>query len=82
MPLNMVHVALYKLTVGLQGTGTVAVAAKRGREPPTSAKFAAVADKLPLPPVLERLERIFSALNVVYALLLNNHIQACSYLSL
>ena len=53
------------------------MAAKRGREQPTSARFAAVADKLPLPPVLERLERIFSALNVVYALLLNNHIQAC-----
>ena len=71
------HVTPPLLKGDLQGTGTVAVAAKRGREQPTSARFAAVADKLPLPPVLERLERIFSALNVVYALLLNNHIQAC-----
>ena len=66
-----------QLNPGLQGTGAVAVATKHGAKQ-TNAKFAAAADKLPLPPVLQRLECIFAALNVLYTLLLNNHIQASS----
>ena len=60
----------------MQGTGTVAVQHKRTKEQPVPAQLAAAAEQLPLPPVLERLNTIFRALNLVYTLLLNNHIQA------
>lgn len=44
-------------------------------EEPVGSKEAALLRHLPLPPVLERLERIFTALNTVYSFLLNLHVQ-------
>ena len=38
--------------------------------------------ELPLPPALQRLERVFAALNTVCAFLLTQHIQACPRLCL
>ena len=69
------HLCRWLISPDVQGTGTVAVSAKRAGTQPVTAKWAAAAEQLPLPPVLERLNGIFGALNLVYQLLLNNHIQ-------
>lgn len=58
----------------LQGTGSAGLARKLS-EQPVSATVAAALARLPLPPVLQRLQRIFGALNLVYSFLLNQHIQ-------
>ena len=58
-----------------QGTGSVGLARKLC-EQPVSAGAAARLSQLPLPPVLQRLERVFAAVNAVYSFLLNQHIQA------
>ncbi|KAK9795209.1 hypothetical protein WJX73_000198 [Symbiochloris irregularis] len=58
-----------------QGTGSVGLARKLWEEP-VGSREAALLRHLPLPPVLERLELIFTALNTVYSFLLNLHVQA------
>lgn len=40
-------------------------------------QVAAALAELPLAPALQRLERVFAALNTVCAFLLTQHIQAC-----
>ena len=57
-----------------QGTGSVGLARKLC-EQPVGPSEAAVLRELPLPPVLQRLVRIFAGLNAVYSFLLNGHIQ-------
>lgn len=61
-----------------QGTGSTGLARKLV-EHPVSATEAATLAQLPLPPVLERLHRVFQALNAVYSFLLNQHIQVPAY---
>ena len=65
---------LTQLYLALQGTGSVGLARKLCEQQVSPTEAAALAE-LPLPPVLQRLERIFSALNAVYSFLLNMHIQ-------
>ncbi len=58
-----------------KGTGSLGLT-KQLLAKTLTAKEAAALDKLPLPSCLERLERIFGAVNIVYGFLMRHHIQA------